>query len=99
MQGQKRHSHVNQYSQSTAEGNFCDEKENVIGPHIMKHYNLHMVYVDKADRMASSYSIRQLTWKWAKKLFFHLLDTAIQKFNSFFVRWKVNLIQRISDLP
>jgi hypothetical protein len=37
-----------------AEGNFCDEKGNVIGPHIVEDYNLHMVYVDKADRMANS---------------------------------------------
>jgi hypothetical protein len=36
-----------------------------------------MGYVDKRDRMASSYSISRWTWKWAKKLFFHLLDLAI----------------------
>jgi hypothetical protein len=33
----------------------------------------HMGYVDKGDRMANSYSIRQMTCKWTNKLFFHLL--------------------------
>ena len=39
--------------------------------------NWHMGYVDKGDRMANSYSINRRTWKWTKKLFFHLLDLAI----------------------
>ena len=33
--------------------------------------------VDKVDRMAESYSINRRTWKWAKKLLFHLFDLAI----------------------
>ena len=36
-----------------------------------------MGYVDKGDRMANSYSINRRTWKWTKKLFFHLFDLAI----------------------
>jgi hypothetical protein len=36
-----------------------------------------MGYVDKGDRMTNSYSISRRTWKWAKKLFFHLLDLTI----------------------
>jgi hypothetical protein len=58
-----------------AEGNFCDEKGNVIGPHIVEDYNLQIVYVDKADTMTNSSSLRYLTWKCVNKLFFHLLGT------------------------
>ena len=37
-----------------------------------------MGYVDKGDRMAETYySINHRTWKWTKKLFFHLFDLAI----------------------
>jgi len=39
--------------------------------------NRHMGYVDKGDRMANSYSINRITWKWTKKLFFHLFDLTI----------------------
>jgi len=40
-------------------------------------YNYYMGYVDKGDRIANSYSLRRQTFKWMKKLFFHLLDLAI----------------------
>jgi hypothetical protein len=36
-----------------------------------------MGYVDKSDRMVNSYGIARRTWKWTKKLFFHLTDMAI----------------------
>jgi hypothetical protein len=36
-----------------------------------------MGYVDKSNRMANSYSITWRTFKWTKKLFFHLLDLTI----------------------
>jgi len=36
-----------------------------------------MGYVDKGDRIANSYSISLRTFKWTKKLFFHILDLAI----------------------
>jgi hypothetical protein len=39
--------------------------------------NIHMGYVDKADRMTNSYSISHRTWKWTKKLFFNLLDMTV----------------------
>jgi hypothetical protein len=64
-----------------AEGNFCDEHGNAIKPAIVADYNAHMGYVDKADRMANSYSISRRTWKWTNKLFFHLLDLTV--LNSF----------------
>jgi len=60
-----------------AEGNFCSEGGKAIKPQIVKDYNHHMGYVDKGDRMANSYSISCHTFKWTKKLFFHLLDLAI----------------------
>ena len=33
--------------------------------------------MDKSDRMINSYGIARRTWKWTKKLFFHLPDTTI----------------------
>ena len=60
-----------------SEGNFWDEHRNAIKPAIVADYNRHMGYVDKADRMANSYTTSRRTWKWTKKLFFHLLDMTI----------------------
>jgi len=60
-----------------SEGNFRDEHVNAIKPAIVADYNRHMGYVDKADRMANSYMASHRTWKWTKKLFFHLLDMTI----------------------
>ena len=60
-----------------AEGNFCDEQGYALKPLIVEDYNRHMGYVDKGDRMANSYSISRRTYKWTKKLFFHLLNLAI----------------------
>jgi hypothetical protein len=60
-----------------AEGNFCDESGNALKPEIVEHYNQHMRYVNKSDRMANSYSISHRTWKWMKKFFIHLLDLTI----------------------
>jgi len=61
--------------------NFRDEHRNAIKPAIVADYNRHMGYVDKADRMANSYTASRRTWNWTKKLFFHLLDMTI--LNSF----------------
>jgi len=60
-----------------AEGNFCNEAGKAIKPQIMMDYNHHMGCVDKGDSMANSYSISCRTFKWTKKLFFHLLDLAV----------------------
>jgi hypothetical protein len=61
------------------DGNFRDESGNAtsIKPRAIKDYNAHMGFVDKSDRMVNSYGIARRTWKWTKKLFFHLLDQAI----------------------
>jgi len=36
-----------------------------------------MGYVEKSDCVSNSYSTSRWTWKWTKKLFFHLLDLTI----------------------
>jgi hypothetical protein len=74
-----------------AEGNFCDTNGKAIKLQIVVDYNHHMGYVDKGDRMANSYSINHHTWKWTKKLFFHLFDLAIlNSFIFFFIRGQEN---------
>jgi hypothetical protein len=63
------------------EGNFCDEHGNALKPQIVQDYNQHMDYTDKGDSLTNSFSIQQQTWKWTKKLLFHLLNMIIM--NSF----------------
>jgi len=58
-------------------GNFCDESNSPMKPHIVEHYNLHLGYVDNSDRMVSSYSMSQHIFKWTTKLFVHLLDLTV----------------------
>jgi len=58
-------------------GNFCDESSCAVKPRVIEDYNAHMGYVDKLDRMVNSYGIARRTWKWTKKLFFHLTDMTI----------------------
>jgi hypothetical protein len=60
-----------------AEGNFCDKNGKAIKLQIVADYDRHMGYLDKEDRMTETYSINRRTWKWTKKLFFHLFDLAI----------------------
>ena len=40
-------------------------------------HTVHMGHVDNADRMTNNYTASHRTWKWTKKLFFHLSDLAI----------------------
>jgi hypothetical protein len=61
----------------SVEGNFKDESGRAIKPHLIEDYNANMGFVDKSDRMANSYGIARRTWKWTKKLFFHLTDKTI----------------------
>lgn len=56
------------------EGKFCDTNGKAIKQQIVVDYSHH---VGMGDRIANSYSISCRTWKWTKKLFFHLLDLAI----------------------
>jgi hypothetical protein len=57
------------------EGNFCDNSNRPMKPHIVKRYNWHMGYIDNSDHMANSLS--RHTFKWTTKLFFHFLDLTI----------------------
>jgi len=59
------------------EGNYRDEHRNAIKLAIVVDYKHHMGHVDDSDRMANSYTASRRTWKWTKKLFFHLLDLTI----------------------
>jgi hypothetical protein len=61
----------------TAECNFCDERGRDHQPATVEDYSWHMGNVGKGERTADSYSVSQRTWKWTKKLYFHLLDLTI----------------------
>src|SRR5215469_13994250 len=56
------------------EGNFTHESGQAIKPRVVEDYSACMGFVDKSDRMVISYGIARRTWKWTKKLFFHLAD-------------------------
>jgi hypothetical protein len=58
-------------------GNFTGESGQTIKPCVVEDNNAYMGFVDKSDRMVNSYGIAQRTWKWTKKLFFHLTDMTI----------------------
>ena len=60
-----------------AEGNFCDNSNHPMKPHIMERYNRHMGYIDNSDRMANSYLMSRCTFKWTMKLFFHFLGLTV----------------------
>ena len=59
------------------EGNFTQESSQAIKSRVVEDYNAYMGFVDKSDRMVNSYGIARRTWKWTKKLFFHLTDMTI----------------------
>jgi hypothetical protein len=57
--------------------NISSSGNEAVRPHAIEDCNVHMGLVDKSDRTVNSYGIVLRTWKWTKKLFFHLLDMAI----------------------
>jgi len=59
-----------------AEGNFCDESGNSLKPAIVEDYNQHMGYINNWQN-GKQLLYQSPTWKWTKKLFFHLLDHTI----------------------
>ena len=67
------------------EGSYRDEHGNAKKPPIVADYNHHMGHVDNADRMSNSYTASPQTWKWTKKLFFHLFDRPLSTFTSFYL--------------
>jgi len=66
----------NMHAPST-EGNLTQESGQAIKPCVVEDYNAYMGFVDKSDRMVNCYGIARRTWKWTKKLFFHLTDMTI----------------------
>jgi len=62
---------------SPAEGNFCDNSNRPVKPHIVERYNRHMGYIDNSDCMVNSYSMSRRTFKWTTKLFFHFPDLTV----------------------
>jgi hypothetical protein len=80
------------------EGNYRDEHGNAIKPAIVADYNRHMGYVDKADRMANSYTASRRTWMWTT-LFFNLLDLAILNSYILFSSCGEKISQRFSTRP
>jgi hypothetical protein len=60
------------------EGNFTQESGQAIKPYVVEDNNAYLGFVDKSDRMVNSYGTARRTWKWTKKLFFHLTDMTIQ---------------------
>ena len=59
------------------EGNFTDDSGHAIKSRVVKDYNAYMGFVDKSDRTVNSYGITRRSWKWTKKVFFHLTDMTI----------------------
>jgi hypothetical protein len=77
LEGQETFKHVDENAPSTSRGNFHDEHGNALKPAIIQDYNQYTGYVDKSDPMTNTYSISRWTYRWTKKLFFHLLDLTI----------------------
>lgn len=59
---------------SLTKGNFEDEFSNTVKHLVPEDYTAHTGYVNKNDQMSSSYGTCGRTWKYTKKLFFHLTD-------------------------
>jgi hypothetical protein len=62
--------------------NFRDEAGHAVKPHVVENYDVHMGFVG-TDRMVNSHGIVRRTWKWTKKLFFHLLHMVKVKLSVF----------------
>lgn len=46
-------------------------------PVLVKHYNVHMGYVDKADMLTSLNEIDRKSKRWWLRIFWHMLDVCI----------------------
>jgi hypothetical protein len=56
---------------------YVDEEGNASKPLYTEGYNSNVGFVDMSDVMFSSYSISWTTWKWTRKLFFHVVDLRV----------------------
>lgn len=52
-------------------------KKVITCPQLIKDYNIHMGYVDKADQLKSTYEIDRKSRKWWHRIFFHFLDVTV----------------------
>jgi len=76
--------HSDKHARSPVEGNFTQESGQAIKPRVVEDYNEYMGFVDKSNRMVNSYVIARRTWKWTKKLLFHLTGMIIS--NAFLIQ-------------
>ena len=76
------------YDPPPAVGNFCDNSNRPVKPHIVEHYNQHMGSVDISDCMANSYLMNQCNFKWTMKLVFTLSGSnSTQQLDSVIFIW------------
>lgn len=79
---------------ASVKGNFCIAQWKAMKLLIMEHYDCHMHYMVKGDRMASSFSMSCCTWKWMRKLPFHLLGSIFWKVTFFFFHVMIRTFHR-----
>jgi hypothetical protein len=71
-----------------AEGNFCDNSNRPMKPHIMEWYNRHVGNGDNSDRTANSYLMSRHTFKWTTKIIFPLYGSnSTQQFDTVIFMW------------
>jgi hypothetical protein len=63
--------------QPPASEHYVDEEGNTSKPLCTESYNSNTGFVDMNDVMSSGYSISWTTWKWKKKVFFHVVDLRV----------------------
>jgi len=88
---------LNNMDPPPAEGNFCDNSNHPMKPHIVERYNRHTGFVDISDRMANSYFMSRHNFKWTTKLFFHLLDLTVLNSWILLSSCRLNIPTEISD--
>jgi hypothetical protein len=71
----------------TEEGNFCDDSNRPVKPHIAERYHRHMGYVDNSDYTVNSNLMRRCTFKGTMKLFFRFLDNSTQQLDTVIFMW------------
>jgi hypothetical protein len=57
--------------------NISSSGNEAVKHHVIEDYNAQMGFVDKYDRIVNIYGNTRRTWKWTKKLFFHVLNMTI----------------------
>ena len=68
-----------------AEGNFCDDSNRPVKPHIVERYNRHMGFVNISDCMANSYLMSRRNFKWT--VFPPSRSNSTQQLDSVIFKW------------